>query len=260
MKRFGYIVLAFLFLSTTAQAQFLKKLGDKIADKVEETATDNISNKAGNETDETLNEPWETDLSKENEVKNNSKRKKSSSDFPESYDFDWKYSLHLDLNESAMDFVYRLEKGANYMGMGGSMMSGMFIVMDFYRELSIMFMNGFVKGTKLDMSNASDIDNRAMQNMTFEKIGSKTILGYQCEGYRAESDEYLMTMYVTNEAGIGFVGIYKNQKYFPKGFGPDWVTENSLMMEMQMVDKKNSKKSMTMTCTEIERENFTISK
>ena len=248
-----------LVFGTTAQAQFLKKLGKKISEKVEETASDNISNKAANETDETLNKTWETDLSKKDEVNNNSERNHSTSKTPENYDFDWKYSVRLKSEKRNMDFVYRLKEDENYMGMGGSMMSGMFMVMDFDRNLSIMYMNGFVKSSKMKMPNPSDEDNK-MKNMTFEKIGSKTILGFQCDGYRAESDEYIMTMYITDDAGIGFPKMYESQKYFPKGFDPDWLTENSLMMEMEIIDKKNSKKSMTMVCIGIEPENFTISK
>lgn len=258
MKKFGYLLLAGLLLNTTAEAQFLKKLGKKISEKVEETATENISNKAANETDETLNNAWEADLSKKNSETGIAEN--PSTDIPESYDFDWKYTLRLDSKKQDIDLVYRLKKGANYMGIGGGMMGDMFMVMDFDRNLSVMFMNGFVRGTKMNTSQDSKNLNPKIENFTFEKIGSKTILGYDCDGYRAENEEYEMTIYVTDEVGIGFTGGFKNQEYLPKGFNPDWINENSLMMEMQMINKKNSKRNMTLICTSIEPENYTISK
>lgn len=258
MKKNGYLLLVGLLLGTTAEAQFLKKLGAKIADKVEKTATDNLSDKAANETNETLNEAWGGDWSQKN--KETSIAENSSSGIPESYDFDWKYTLRLDSNKKDIDLVYRLKKGANYMGIGGGMMGNIFMVMDFDRNLSVMFMNGFVRGTKMNTSEDSENLNPEMENFTFEKIASKTILGYDCDGYRAENNEYEMTMYVTDEVGVGFTGGFKNQEYLPKNFNPEWINENSLMMEMQMINKKNPKQNMTLICTGIEPENYTISK
>lgn len=258
MKKTGILLVGCLLLNTAVQAQFLKKLGDKISKKVEQTASENISDKAAKETDETLNSAWETDLTSDEKNQSNQINTQPTANYPESYDFDWKYSVSVDMGEKKMNISYRLKKGGNYIGMGGEQMRGMFMVMDFDRNLSIMYINGMVQATKTP--NISKKDQKANENMKYEQIAPKTILGYHCDGYRTEDEDYVMTFYVTDEVGVGFGSLYENQKYLPEGFDPDWINENSLMMEMQMINKKDDDKSMKMTCTEIKPDNFTITK
>lgn len=259
MKKLMYLMLAaFLLSGTSAKAQFFKKLANKVTNKVEDAVTRNISDKAANEADEALNNVWEMDL-KGMDIGMGSPV--DLAEVPNSYNFDWKYSLSMKTKDGGMDFVYRLKEDADYMGMAMPQMANMFIVLDTGNDLTVMYMNGMVRATKLETELPEDTEmENPYSDMEYKKIGSKTILGYDCDGYRAESEDYVFTMYVTDEAGIGFSQLYENQKNLPKGFNPDWISEDSLLMEMQMDNKKDADKSMTMTCTGIEKDNFTISK
>lgn len=246
MKKTMYALLVGMFLNIPVQAQFLKKLGDKITNKVEKTISENISDKAAKETNETLNQTWK---SMDNPGTN--------AKIPKSYNFDWKYSVSMNTEKMNMDVTYRLKENANYMGMGGGRMGNIFLVMDFENDMTVMYMNGMVRSTKIPKENAG---KNPYSDIAYEKIGSKTILGYECEGYRAETEDYVFTFYITDDVGVGFGSLYKNQKYLPEGFDSDWLNEDSLMMSMQMTDKKDPDKNMSMTCTGIEKDDFTISK
>lgn len=251
MKKLTYVLLTCLFLSSTVQAQFFKKLGDKIADKVTNTASENISDKAAKETSKTLNQIWGIDSKKNN---SRSTAFGNNADIPDSYSFDWKYTVNVEVKNNTMALTYRLKEGANYMGVE---MNSIFMVMDFDNKMTVMYMNGFVKSTKINIPEESSEENL---NMEYKEIGSKTILGYECKGYQMENEDYIITFYVTDEAGIGFSSMYKNQKYIPDGFDADWINGNSLLMEMNMDSKKKTSKNMRMICTSIQKEDYTITK
>lgn len=255
------MVAAFLLLGISAEAQFFKKLTKKVTDKVERAVTDNISDKAANEADDALNNVWEMDLGKSGLGMGSPV---DPSEIPDSYAFDWKVNYAMEMKSGKMDFVYRLKEGADYMGMAMPKMANMFIVMDQKNDLSIIYMNNkLMRATKINeeaISEAAKKESSYAKDMEYEKIGSKTISGYECEGYRAENEDYVFTIYITDDAGIGFSNFYENQKNLPESFNPDWISEDSLLMEMQMTDKKDADKGMTMTCTGIEKENFVIKK
>ncbi|MFD1079852.1 hypothetical protein, partial [Longispora fulva] len=47
----------------------------------------------------------------------------------------------------------------------------------------------------------------------------------------------------------------------PPGIKQEWLKDgNGLMLEMNMVDKKNSKNNATMICTSLQKEPYSISK
>lgn len=258
MKKSYFIFLvAFLVMGTSANAQFFKKLKKKVQERVEEVISDNVADKAANEADNALNNVWEMKLDSLNLGGMGSAIDPSK--IPDSYDFNWKYNISMQLQDGKnMDFVYRLKKGAKYMGMELPKMSNMFMVMDHKNEMMVMYINNMVRATKMPQEEA-ELDN-PYSDMEYEKIGSKEILGYNCDGFKSENKDYVFTMYITEEAGVGFSSLYKSQKNLPKGFNPDWISEDSLLMEMQMDDKNDPEKSLTMVCTGLSKENFTISK
>lgn len=256
MKKLLCSIFAMLLLSNySAEAQFFKKLTKKISEKVEETVTRNISDKAAKEADKTLNNIWETEL--KDMSFDMGAMSVDPAKIPDSYDFDWKYSMNMETTNGSTNLVYRLKEDAPYMGMKFQKVEDMFVVVDNEKDITIIYMGDIVRASQIE----SEVEaENAYSDMKYEKIGSKTILGYEADGYQAETEEYVYTIYVTDEAGIGFNNMYQNPKNIPENFNPEWIDENSLLMEMQMEHKTDPEKNMAMRCTGLDKEAFTISK
>lgn len=264
MKQIMILCLSVFLIGTTAEAQFLKKLKNKVQEKVENAAIDNVSDKAADETNKGLNSMWEKRMSEGNFSMG--AERVNPEEIPASYDFEWIYNMRITHNNGEMDMLYHLKEDAPYFGMEMQQQREMFIVFDDKNDLSVMFMTSsqgkFLMASRFDMSETSEESNEYYDDMNIQEIGSKTILGYDCQGYKGENEDYIIHFYVTDDAEIGFTGMFENnQNNLPKDFNPDWLLDgDALLMEMQMEDKKNSKNNMSMTCTQIEKEPITIRK
>ncbi|MDT0690847.1 DUF4412 domain-containing protein [Salegentibacter sp. F188] len=264
MKKILILCLSVFMIGTTAEAQFLKKLKDKVQEKVENAAIDNVSDKAANETNKGLNSMWEKKLSEGNIAMG--MERVNPEEIPASYDFDWVYNMHITHKNGEMDMLYHLKKDAPYFGMEMQQQGEMFIVFDDRNDLSVMFMNSgenkYLMATKLNIEDTSEESEDYYDDMELKEIGSKTILGFECQGYQGENEDYIFNFYVTKEAGIGFTGMFQDkQNNMPEEFNPEWLQDgDALLMEMQMEDKKRTNNSMSMTCTRIEKESVTIRK
>ena len=161
-----------------------------------------------------------------------------------------------------------MKEGATYFGFDSAEMNKnkdtkMFMVMDSNLNITAMFMEMMgkkvVQKTKLKPSDFKGDDD---SEYTFTKIDSKTIMGYDCEGFVSENDKTKITFYITDDVPVSFNQVFgANAKKMPKGFNPEWMkkyAENGLMMEMIFVDKKKSKNSMTMNCIGLEKTEFSI--
>lgn len=265
MKKLTILFLSLFLMGSTAEAQFLKKLQKKIEDKVEKKVIDNVSDKAAAETEKSLNKMWEMDLS--SLPMGGMGERVDPAEIPASYNFDWKYTMNMHTTEGEMDMTYLLKEDSPHFGMQLPNVPGMFMVMDGEKQMMVMFMDSegskMLTATKLDPASleASETEN-PYENAEMKEIGSKEIMGYHCKGYQTETPEHVFTFYVTDEAGVSFSDIFKaNQKNAPKGFNPDWFKDGkALMMEMDMKDKNDPSKNVSMTCTQLEKTNFTLNK
>jgi hypothetical protein len=196
-------------------------------------------------------------------------QKASQVELPSTYNFDYTYKLKMTHKKGDIVLTYFLKEGAQYFGFDTAEMTKgsdtkMFMVMDGSLNVTAMFMEmmgkKIVQKTKLK---ASDFDTDSdHSNYTFTKIDSKTIMGYECEGFVSENDETKITFYITDDVPVSFNQVFgANAKQMPKGFNPDWMkkyAENGLMMQMIYVDKKKSKNSMTMDCIGLDKTDFSI--
>lgn len=263
MKKLFYLLIASFLMSVSAEAQFFKKLKEKVEEKVEHAVTENVSNKAANEADKSLNNLWDTQL--KNSSFSMGAERVDPSEIPASYNFDWEYEMNMKTSEGDLNMVYLLKEGAPYIGVRVPQAQNMLTVLDNEKEMTVMFMES--EGSKMVMAtrihtetDQAEIEN-PYENMEMKKIESKTILGYECQGYQTENEEHIFTFYVTNEAGISLRDLYQtSQKDIPKGFANvEWLKDDSgIMMEMQMENKKNPKQSASMTCTSIKKNPFII--
>lgn len=193
-----------------------------------------------------------------------------SKELKDAYDFDYIYKLKMTNKKDDIQFDYYLKKDAGYFGFDISEMTKgqegmkMFTIMDNDSGTTGMFMDmmgkKIVQKSKIKLSDF-DSDKNA-PDYTLTEIGSKTILGYNCQGFIMETKDSKITVYITDEAPVSFSKMWDNSKTkMPKGFNPVWMekyAENGLMMEMQYIDKKKSKNNMTMLCVGLEKTDFSI--
>ena len=266
MKFISIMVLAFLLIGSSANAQFLKKLKKKIEQKVENTATDNISDKAAKETDKTLNEMWEGTADGNMKFGMN---QADYSEIPDSYDFSWEYNMKIETRDGSTDLTYLFEEGADYLGtLIDQKGSKMIMVFDPSNNLSSMFMNNedskIVMASKITM-NAEDVEELSdYDKMEITEIGKKEILGYDCTGYRMENEEYIVTSYLTEDTNLKFSNMFqsKGNPKIPKTVDAEWFEKFSdgLMLEMEVIDKNKEKNNMKMYCTSLSKKNIQIKK
>jgi len=258
-RLFFIIIFSFICVQT-AQAQFLKKLKKRVEQKVENAVIEKTANKASEKATNSMDKVFDINPFPDG------KEKADPAVIADSYDFTWKYSLKMTTKQGDLVFDYYLKPDASYFGFTTATMQDMFTVMDNKNKVTVMFMNS--KGNKIGMGSQmlDDLDLEEMADESgkykFEALPEKTINGYRCKGARATSDEYIMTMYFTNEAEVSFDDIYKNKQTnipieFKNYFGKD---DKVLMISMDMKSLKNDKHNATMECIGLEEVQKTINK
>jgi hypothetical protein len=181
-----------------------------------------------------------------------------ASEIPNSYDFTWKYSLKMNTKEGDMVLDYFLKPDQPYFGFNTPTMEDMFMVMDTGNKLTVIYMQSEANSTMMAMAMPDDINIEEMEDtsedFTYDILPNKTIMGFDCKGVKATNDRYDMTMYFTNEAPVSFNDIYKSDKaQIPEGMKKYFKDgENTLMLELTMIDKKKSKLNATMECIGLE--------
>jgi len=262
----SFITLSvFLFLGMTAQAQFWKKIKDRAKEAAEETVLNKTSDKAAEKTDKALDKVFDMDFGKTSKV--------DPAILQKSYEYEWKYTLQMQHKKGNMNLNYHLrEEGGDFgstfeMDQGTELMKGMFMVMDQTAGVTAILMerNGKKFGQVLP-SMTDDIvevmeknQKNPTEDFEFKEIGTKEILGYECQGFQMENEDVVMTMYVAFDTPVSFnqMAAGQNAKRLPKGFDPKWldkIGDNSLMMEMDVVNKKKPKQNAKMVCVALEQE------
>lgn len=264
------LLVIFTFFNQSVNAQFLKKLKQRVQEAAEETVIGKSEEKAAEKTgegvDKILNINFNNIFNKKTTISNF-----DPSMLPESYDFEWKYNLQMQTKDGIINMIYYLKPEAKYFGVKPEMeqasaMGDMFMVMDIEHNINIILMDMGDKKMANPMSLANDIDienedESLADKYSFEEIGSKEILGYECQGFRMENDEVEMIIYATMDAPVSFSQIYGvDTKNMPKGFNPKWLDkiENSLVMEMEYTDKNKKKNTAKMTCVALNEKSISI--
>jgi len=267
MKTRTILLATLLLIGTIAHGQFLDKLAKRAEKAAERTVLNRAEKEASKKTDQALDEVLNMDLG----AMGGSNVDPST--LPSSYDFDWRYTMQMSHEKGDMKFHYFLsEEGGAFgskpeLSQGATPFGNMLMVMDPALEtITILTDNGGQKtGTVMSNPDMADTDSQESDigNYEFKEIGTKEILGYTCQGFLVENEDTKMTMYVAFDTPISFNNMYsgKNAKQLPKGFDPKWldkIGDNSLMMEMDFVNKKKKKQSAKMTCVTLEKEPLTI--
>lgn len=254
-------------ISVTANAQFLDRLGKKVTDRVENTIINKTTDKAGKETGKVMDEALESDGGKKKKgaKKNTSKtettpqKTNSKSSLNSSYDFSYQYQMTMKTSEGNMVMDYFIQPKETYMGAKMSL-QGMeqFMIFENNNIHTFMDMNG-MKITQtinsLDFTQDVDYDEN---NYKVSEIPGKTILGYPCKGMKMENDQYEFKIYYTNDAPFGMTNFMNSNQMYPK-MASKAFNENTLMMEVEMKDKKNNKNNAKMECTLVKENKYSFS-
>ncbi|MDD3720984.1 MAG: DUF4412 domain-containing protein [Lutibacter sp.] len=264
--KFIACVVFLFFINHNIEAQFLKRLKQRVEQKVENTIVEKTSDKAAEKTSNSLDRAFDVNFM----GKGNSKVDPSV--IPDSYTFSWKYSMKMTTKDGNITFDYFLQPGQPYFGFDmptmedKKVMSNMFMVMDNDLKVTIMYMQSdknsmmMVNGMPDDIDLEEATDKSA--SYSYEMLPNKTIMGYNCKGVKATNEEYEITMYFTTDAPVSFNDIYKNKKSnIPDGL-KNYFKENeqSLMLEMKMIDKKKGKMNATMECVGLSEVQKSINK
>ncbi len=246
------IVISMLFVFQSASAQFFKKLSNRVQNTVENVIIQKTADKAGEKTSNSMDKILNMNMP------GMGQKPVDVSEVPNSYDFEWKYSLKITSKEGDMILDYFLKPNQPYFGFNTPTMEDVFMVMDTGNNIMVIYMKSEGNSSIMAMGMPVDLNTDEMKDtsadFTYEILPNKTIMGYNCKGVRATNDEYDMTMYFTNEAPVSFNDIYKSDKaQIPEGMKKYFKDgENTLMLELTMIDKKKSKLNATMECIGLE--------
>lgn len=247
------IVISVLFFFQSANAQFLKKLKDRVQETVENVIIEKTAEKAAEKTGDGMDKILNMDFS------GIGKTPVDPNTIPESYDFTWKYSLQMQTTEGDMVLDYFLMPDQPYFGFESAPMKDMFMVMDTENKMTVIYLdtegNSSIMAVAIPDDVLLDEMNGESEDFSYEILANKTIMGYDCKGVKATNEELEMTMYFTTDAEVSFRDIYKSdnanipkglKKYFKEG-------ENTLMLELEMVNYKKEKLNASMKCVGLEK-------
>jgi len=276
------ITLFILFLSLMStnvlKAQFLERLNKRVQRSAENAAINKAeqiaADKAGEAIEKGVTKGLESIFTKKMEgVNSGSIKSVDASKIPDSYTFEWMYTMQMQTNSGLVNIDYFLKPNATYFGskvnMEQSKSAGlMFMVTDFYRNINTIFME--TNGSKMAMPTVLNLDVNIesdekikSNDFSFKKIGTKTILGYKCQGFKAVTDEATTIIYVTNDSPVSFNQLFgSNVKSIPKGFDPKMLStiKNGLIMEMEYTSKEDKNNTTTLKCVILKKNPFTINK
>jgi len=276
IKKISLILFFSIFSTGLIHAQFLDRLNRRVKRSAENAAINRAeriaADAAGDAIEKGITKGIESIFANKMEgINAGSVKSVDASEIPDSYSFEWMYAMQMQTNDGLFNIDYFLKPNATYFGskvnMEQSKSTGiMFMVTDFERNINTIFME--TNGAKMAMPTAINLNTNLdsedeSKDYSFKKIDTKTILGYKCQGYKAETDDAITIFYVTNEAPVSFNQLFgSNVKSIPKGFDPKMLStiKNGLIMEMEFTSKEDKNNTTILKCVILKKNPFTINK
>jgi len=263
MKKLLILIALFTCFETHLEAQLLNRLKKGIMKGAEDAVVDKATEESYEQTSKAMDKMLENRM--KNYPMSTGGNYISKDQLPPQYDFAWNYQMTMNSQNKEFVMDYFFKEGEKYFASISPQAMDMKIVFDWENEAYVTYMES--EGEKMAMAvNMPEViineeDSVFNSSFTFKKTGNKKeILGYICEEFIGENDDYQFRMFVTHEAEVGFGDFFfKNQKSLPQGFDPEWLENGQgLMMEMEMIDKNKKKNYATMKCTKLEPNNFSL--
>ncbi|MDO5654733.1 MAG: hypothetical protein Q4G27_01175 [Flavobacteriaceae bacterium] len=231
-----------------ANAQILKKIQNRVAEKVERSIIEKTSNKAERTSDKVLDGVLDPSTGKKRNNSNTNKATKSQDSpdqeeynesneytdmaenmkkyeglfgggdmgmidlakLPKQYIFDYEYKVKSTSGKNAVNFTYLFSKNSSAMGLR---MEHGFMIIDTENQAMIQETNGKFTAIKMfDTSGFGDFDEEDedidFSDIKITNLPNKTFLGYNCIGRLMENDKMQMKMYVAPQIDVNFTNMF----------------------------------------------------
>jgi len=195
-------------------------------------------------------------------------QKITKANLPDSYDFTWRYTQQVTNKQGDMLIHYFFKENQPNFGSkievikGKDLVSNMFTIMDYRLNVSLVLLD--MMGSKMGQIiklPSNDNSSQDLEDYKIEEIGEKEILGYQCKGIQYENEDYKIIMYYAIDPPVSFNQLYQsNTQNIPEGINMRLFEglENSLVLEMEFIDKKKKKFNSKIIGIALEKEPLSI--
>lgn len=265
MKLRYLIAFSFLIILPieSTNAQIWKRIKNKTQQKVEDRVADKISDKIADAIMEKMSKSFKDSS---NPYSGSTKISKPEN-LPDEYRFDWQYQMKMTSNQSSdeITFDYRLSEEGNYFGYSMPQSKDMFTVVDNEQEAMVSYMEEDGNSFAMSYSYPTSLTKEDMNTPGLEEdvqvteLADKEILGYTAKGYKIETPDSEMIVYVTSEAGVNFSGMGPLPNQGMSGYYSANLeeTKDALMLYMKFTSKSNPDETMEMECVGLDKKKLT---
>lgn len=283
-------MLLSLAFASTADAQLFNRLKERAIKAAENKIEEKLSNEVEKAAERAVEKSWQSifgeEFGKKGDGINVSFTMNSNAVTEETYSFDVITTMEVQTDQENCDsdgpMIMKMHfnnteaySGTGFSGEQVDESEGeMFMIYDLKNESMIMLMENedgkfsFAYDwsqarmlaedfEKMEADSSVDSDEEDMDEWdNFEEIGTKTISGLECRGYRSESEYSVMEYWVTDDEDLGIQKMLRinDQTKHLKGNVPEnYPTE--MLMEMIQEDLNSGEKT-TMRVTDINRNAF----
>ena len=284
---FLIVTLTSLAFVSTADGQIFNRLKDRAKKAAEDKVEEKLSNEVEKAAERAVEKSWQSifgeEFGSEGDGINVSFTMNSNAVTEEAYRFDVITTMEVETvqkngnSDGPMIMKMHFNEAESY---SGTKFSGeqvdesegeMFMIYDLKNESMVMLMENedgkfsFAYDWKQARSLAEDFKEMAPDSTTesdqeemeewenFEEIGTKTISGLECRGYRSENEDTMMEYWVTEDEDLGIQKMLRinEQTKELKGNVPENYPAGMLMEMIQ--EDLNSGEKTTMRVTDINR-------
>lgn len=287
IQKTSLVLLILLFGSIQGtQAQFWKKIKERAKQAAEETILRKTEQKAMEKTEQVIDSIFELpkrkkrrpnrqsgtdtdslEIAFDESVLDDYLEQNEDIDLPDSYTFEWKYSLRMEANKNDVTMHYMINPSANYFGMAlvvddVETTKNSVTIMDRGRNAYIMltYLGGqkMIRTTTMP-SEILDTEDPQTESFDLVKTDTKEILGYTCQGYKTEMNNGVMHMYIAENAPVSFNRAFGTTQNAPKGLNQKLLKEleNGIMLEAEFIGA-HKKDNFKTTCIELKKMQFTL--
>ena len=284
---FIIFMLSSLAFASTADAQLFNRLKDRAKKAAENKVEEKLSNEVEKAAERAVENSWQSifgeEFGQEGDGVNVSFTMNSNAVTEEAYSFDVITTMEVQTvqkngnTDGPMIMQMHFNDAKSYSGtkFSGEQMDesegNMFMIYDLKNESMIMLMENedgkfsFAYDWRQARMLAEDFEKmESDSNMTydeeeieewenFEEIGTKTIAGLECRGYRSETEDSVIEYWVTEDEDLGIYKMLRvnEQTKHLKGNVPENYPSGMMMETLQ--EDLNSGEKTTMRVTDIDR-------
>jgi len=280
-------MLPYLVFAADSDAQLLKRIKDKAKNSAKDKVEQKIDREIEKKTEQMVENTWNSIFGEQFETTDEKGQKtftfNSSANVEESYTFDTVTRMEIENfsedgeRDSEMKMYMHFNTEDMYTGTKFESEEmkkeegDFFIIYDLKNEALVMLMESedgkfsfaydwkkagqFLNNySSLDDEDGEPVDEEPVSEYGgFDKIGTKTIAGVECQGYLTTTDETKTEVWVTEEENSGFSNLFQVQSQAKqlKGKMPDNYPFG-MLMEMTHEDLKRGEK-VVMKVTDIDK-------